>query len=69
MASQIISDKSVLEARIRQLLAIDKNAVDIYTELADLFADELIKTTMRKMAGEERGHVKLGQKILSLLGS
>jgi rubrerythrin len=60
--------KSELEARIRQLLAIDKNAADIYQDLADLVPDVKMKADLRKIASEERGHVAISKKILSLLG-
>lgn len=63
-----ITLKAELEARVRQLLAIDKNAADIYRELADLVADVKMKATFRKMADEELGHVALSRRILSLLG-
>ena len=56
-----------LEARVRQLLAVDKNAAEIYQDLANVVPDEKMKTNFRRLAKEEQGHVAMSQKILSLL--
>jgi len=68
MAGKEINLKSELEARVRQLLAIDKNAAEIYQDLANVVPDEKMKTIFRRLAKEEQGHVAMSQKILSLLG-
>jgi rubrerythrin len=68
MAAKEIHLKSELEARVRQLLAVDKNAAEIYQDLAALVPDEKMKLKFRRLAMEEQGHVAMSQKILSLLG-
>lgn len=67
MAGKETNPKSELEARVRQLLAIDKNASEIYQDLAKLVPDEKMKRDFRRLAREEQEHVAMSQKILSLL--
>ena len=56
-----------LEQRIRQLLAIDKNAVDIYRELAEMANKNEDKEIFKKIAVEEERHVNYSLAMLSLL--
>lgn len=59
-------DKHTLVARIRQLLAVDKNAADIYGDLANSAGDRF-KAVFADMAGDEKRHVALSLEMLSLL--
>ena len=59
-------DTNILIARIRQLLAVDKNAVDIYSDLAKK-ADERLKEVFAEIVKDERRHVALSLEMLSLL--
>jgi rubrerythrin len=57
-----------LEARIRQVLANDTNAADIYADLAALADDGAMKAQFEKIAEDERRHVEMSKELLSLLG-
>ncbi len=59
--------KRVLEARMLQLLALDKNAYDIYSDLTEKVDMPTMKETFGKIAKDELKHVKLWQKLLLLL--
>ncbi len=56
-----------LEARIRQLLAADRNAFDVYSELAVLALDESSKTLLINIRDDENRHVILLNSLLLLL--
>lgn len=62
-------DKSTLEKRIRQILATDKNAVDIYTDLANKTEAGELKDKLLKLIQDEKRHVSLSEQMLSLLGA
>lgn len=59
--------KRIVEERIRQLLALDKNAYDIYSDLAAKADDLKIKEKLVLLAKEEAIHVSLIKEMLSLL--
>ena len=54
----------ILRSRLRQLLACDMNARDIYKDLAANVDDLPLRREFEKLTAEEAGHVGL---ILSLL--
>jgi len=60
-------DKKIMEKRMRQLLAIDQNAYDIYTSLAGRAQTEKMKNTLLALAADEKKHVKVENEILSLI--
>jgi len=60
-------DKTTLMARLRQLLAIDKNAFDIYTELSELSKEQNQREIFLNIADDEKRHVILSEKMLALL--
>ncbi|MEW6009339.1 MAG: hypothetical protein AB1629_06880 [Candidatus Omnitrophota bacterium] len=60
-------DKRTLEARIRQLYAIDKNALDVYTDLVENSEDKSIKDRLSQIAEDEKRHIKLSERMLDLL--
>lgn len=60
-------DKKTLEARIRQVLAVDKNALMVYTDLANTADDAGLKDIFSKIAKDEERHVALGEKLLTML--
>lgn len=60
-------DKNILEARIRQLLAIDKNAFDLYSDLGKNIEDPDLKDKFLKIARDEKRHVALSEEMISLL--
>lgn len=59
-------DLRVLLERLRQLLAVDKNAYDIYTHLQALAQEEELKTQFKELAQDESRHVRLEQELVSL---
>ena len=58
-------DIKSLEARIRQLLAVDQNALAIYTNLAEQTTDPSIAKKLQRLAKDEARHVALEQQMLS----
>lgn len=60
-------DRKILISRLRQLQAIDINALAIYTELSELAKDEEQRKIFFAIALDEKRHVTLGKEILSLL--
>ena len=60
-------DKAELEARMRQLLALDINALDIYGDLAQNHPDEDARLKLQKLVADEQRHVALSMELLSLL--
>lgn len=60
-------DKKTLIARFRQLEAADRNALDVYTELARLVKDESQRKLFSHIANDEKRHVALSKEMLSLL--
>ena len=59
--------RDVIERRIRQLIAIDRNAVDIYTDLFGVVEERAIKNSLEALIGDERRHLRLLEEILSLV--
>jgi rubrerythrin len=59
--------KRIVEERIRQLLALDKNAYDIYSDLATKADDPKLKEKLELLAKEEAVHVRLVKEMLLLL--
>lgn len=60
-------DQKTLMARLRQLLAIDKNALDIYKELSELAQDQNQRKIFSAIALDEQRHTILSEEMLSLL--
>ena len=60
-------DKKTFIARLRQLETVDRNALDIYTELSELAKDELQRKVFSLIAKDEKRHVALSKEMLSLL--
>ncbi len=60
-------ERTILIARLRQLQAVDINALAIYTELSKLADDESQRKLFFGIANDERRHVALGKEMLSLL--
>ncbi|MDD5128737.1 MAG: hypothetical protein PHO40_03715 [Candidatus Omnitrophica bacterium] len=60
-------DRKTLIARLRQLQAVDMNAFAIYSELSGLVKDDNQRKVFSGIAKDEKRHVALGKKILSLL--
>ena len=60
-------DRKILIARLRQLQAIDLNALAIYTELSALAPDAGQRNLFLDIAKDEKRHVALGQRMLLLL--
>ncbi len=64
-----MDNKTILCNRIRQLLQIDRNAAEIYAELAELAAEPALKKQFLQIAGDERRHVRISLQLLKLLGA
>ena len=64
-----MDNKQQFEARIRQLLAIDRNAVHVYTELAGSTADAQLRAIFLAIAADEKKHVAYSLQILGMLGT
>jgi len=60
-------DKKILEERLRQLLAVDRNAFDIYTKLAERAQTQKMKATLLAIAADEKMHAKSEDEILKLI--
>jgi len=60
-------DRKILIARLRQLQAIDLNALAIYTELSASAPDASQRNLFLDIAKDEKRHVALGQRMLLLL--
>jgi rubrerythrin len=60
-------DRKILIARLRQLQAVDLNALDIYTELSELAGDKNQCNAFLVIAKDEKRHVALDKQMLSLL--
>jgi len=60
-------NQKTLIARLRQLLAVDKNAFDIYIELSKLTQDQDQRKAFSSIAVDEKRHVMLSEEMLSLL--
>ncbi|MHB0946927.1 MAG: ferritin-like domain-containing protein [Sedimentisphaerales bacterium] len=60
-------DKKTLAARLRQVLATDKNAFDIYSELAELTKEDSLGEVFANIAKDEKRHTVWGEEMLSLL--
>lgn len=62
-------DRKALIARLRQIQALDRNALAIYTELSKSADDEKQRKEFLKIAEDEKRHIALGEEMLSLLES
>jgi len=60
-------DRKILASRLRQILALDINARDIYSELARLAPKESQREVFSKLAKEEERHSGLDKQMLLLL--
>ena len=57
-----------LEARIRQLHALDRNAAEMYSAMVALAPDKETKSILETIAREEAQHMLYSKQILQLLG-
>ena len=53
--------------RLRQLLAIDQNAFDIYTKLATLAQTKKMRSTLLAIAADEKRHAEAERELLKLI--
>ena len=67
MPSNKIVNKKELEERVRQLLAIDTNALDVYSDLVKNVEDQRLKAKISEIARDEERHIALSREVLSLL--
>jgi rubrerythrin len=59
----------LLKERLRQLLAMDKNAAAIYRELAAMAEDPALKNEFLQIATEEDMHIAMSGRMIMLLES
>ncbi len=57
----------ILEARLHQMLAVEKNAQDIYSDLAVHCLDAARSKQLREIAEDEARHITMEKEILELL--
>lgn len=57
-------DKKEFEARLRQLLAADKNAHDLYVDLCNKIDENEMKNQFAAMAEDEKRHIAQLKKII-----
>lgn len=62
-----MNDTRKLEARLRQVLALDRNAHDVYSSLASLVSDAGLAASLRRLAADESRHQALWQEALGIL--
>lgn len=62
-------DSKTIIARIRQLAAADKNAVDVYSSLVDKVSDDNAKKIILTILEDEKRHVKMSAQMIELLKS
>lgn len=60
-------DNKIMEERLRQLLAVDQNAFDIYTRLATLAQTKKMKNTLLVIAADEKRHAEAERELLKLI--
>ena len=60
-------EMEILIARIRQIHAADRNALDIYADLAQRCDEPDMKEQLRSIAQDEGRHVALDREMLALL--
>ncbi len=60
-------ERKTLIARLRQLQAVDINALAIYTDLSKLAEDDAQRKAFSGIAEDEKRHVALGREMLALL--
>ena len=60
-------EPKLLAARIRQLAAADRNAHDIYSDLAQLVEQPTLQAQLRQLAADEARHLRLDAELLKLL--
>jgi rubrerythrin len=58
---------STFRQRLRQLIAADKNAVAIYSDLASRYPDVRSREIFKRIAKDEARHVKIAQAILAMV--
>jgi rubrerythrin len=56
-----------LESRIRQLMANDRNAAEIYSFLSKQAVDDDISKRLAALAKVEAGHMALDREVLDLI--
>jgi len=60
-------DKKIIEERLRQLLAIDQNAFDIYTKLAPLAQTKKMRAILLTIAADEKKHADDERELIKLI--
>jgi rubrerythrin len=61
-------DRKTFKERLRQLMALDQNAFDIYTDLAALTEDQELRKSFLGVADDEKRHTALDKELIALLG-
>ena len=57
----------ILEDRLRQLLALERNAQEIYIDLANNCSDPATSEQLREIAKDEAHHLAMEKEIIKLL--
>jgi rubrerythrin len=57
------------EARLRQIKAMDRNACDIYSDLAENCTNSKIKEALRQLAQDESRHQGLEEDMLQAINA
>ncbi len=57
----------ILEARFRQLIPMERNAQEIYSDLANNCSDPATSEQLRKIAKDEARHLAMEKEIIELL--
>lgn len=60
-------DKELLLQRLRQLSAVDRNALAIYIALSNDDVDDDIKAKLHSLISDETAHINMENEILALL--
>ncbi|MDD5226166.1 MAG: hypothetical protein PHV97_03150 [Candidatus Omnitrophica bacterium] len=58
----------VLLDRLRQVKAVDKNALAVYTDLLAQVEDPNIVSILKRLVRDETKHVRLEEELMSFLG-
>ncbi len=59
----------ILEARLHQLMPMERNAREIYTDLANNCSDSATREQLREIAKDESRHLAMEKEIFELLKS
>jgi rubrerythrin len=62
-----MTGKEELMARMKQIAALDSNAIAVYRQLAAWAPDERLKTTFKAISHDEQKHVRLMKRMIEKL--